>query len=270
MLVKWTQNQAFLLLKFKQIKKILLLPVRLFSSVFGILVVVLLSGILFHTPKSHPKKVAGNEETIINSGKIQPHYTKRQFTSLLNNRLPDYLAISSTQGIEPQENHHDFERLAKIGALIPIETNPLFLLDSLRFSYPYLVPYAERFLMEVASAFHDSVQHSPLEKHKIVVTSLIRTRETVSRLVKRNRSATEQSPHLNGNSIDFSFKRFGASKELNEEELIFLQETLSGILWNRRERGDCWVTYEPRQACLHVVVRDVRRYTFAGKERVFR
>jgi len=84
---------------------------------------------------------------------------------------------------------------------------------------------------------------------------MTRTHYTVSRLVRRNRTAVRKSPHLNGNSFDFSFSRFVSSRDLTDCELHYLQGLSSSILFNMKKSCKIWATFEKNEECLHVVAR---------------
>jgi hypothetical protein len=84
---------------------------------------------------------------------------------------------------------------------------------------------------------------------------MTRTKHTVAKLVRKNRTAVKRSPHLNGNSFDISFSRFKAAHPLTQVEKEYLQTVISQILVRFKKDIKIWATYEVREECLHVVAR---------------
>lgn len=173
----------------------------------------------------------------------------------LNNRLCEYMDRSVKQGVKPSADKKGISKLILSGKLKLVTDNQGYTLDTFHYSYAALTPYAEKILFEIGTAFQDSLVDTPLAGTKLLVTSMTRTHYTVSKLVRKNRTAVRKSPHLNGNSFDFSFSRFVSSKPLNACEIHFLQQLSASILY--RFKCDCkiWATYERHEECLHVVAR---------------
>jgi hypothetical protein len=118
-----------------------------------------------------------------------------------------------------------------------------------------LTPYSKNLLDTIGIRFEKALNKSPLQGTNLIVTSMTRTLYTVSKLVKNNRTAVKRSPHLNGNSFDFSFSRFNTPRAIDNCELTFLQETISKILLDLKNEKRCWVTFERWEECLHVVAK---------------
>jgi hypothetical protein len=177
------------------------------------------------------------------------------YSEKLNNRLCEYMDRSVKQGVKPSKDKRGIQQYIRAGKLQLVEANTGFELDTFQYSYAALTPYAKRILNEIGQAFHDSLLQTPLADTKLIVTSMTRTHYTVSRLVRHNRTAVRKSPHLNGNSFDFSFSRFVSSHTLTDCELHYLQELSSSILFNMKKSCKIWATFEKNEECLHVVAR---------------
>jgi hypothetical protein len=177
------------------------------------------------------------------------------YTSQLNNYLSQYMDRSVKQGIKPVHNTAGLRRAYKAKKLLLVKANKGYVLDEFQYSYAFLTPYAAQILNELGSAFKDSIAHTHLAASDLIVTSMTRTHHTVSKLVKTNRTAVRKSPHLNGNSFDFSYSRFATEKALNPEELQYLQSTIAKILLQFKKDIKIWVTFEAHEECLHVVAR---------------
>jgi len=194
-----------------------------------------------------------------NSGETQiklfcDEYEKDTFIPQLNNRIDDYIEISSKQGIEPQDFESNFQKLIREKQLVEVSNSTSFILDTFYYSFPFLTPRSLDFLEEVSELFQNALVNSPLEGTRLVVTSLTRTTETVKKLVRVNRAASSRSSHMNGNSFDISLKKFDFHRPLSDCEQTFLRETLGEVLLHQKEKEKCWVTFERFQQCLHVVV----------------
>lgn len=173
----------------------------------------------------------------------------------LNNRLCEYMDRSVKQGVKPSADKKGIQRMIRSGKLKLVSENQGYTLDTFNYSYAVLTPYAEKILNEIGAAFQDSLMNTPLAGTKLLVTSMTHTHYTVSKLVRRNRTAVRRSPHLNGNSFDFSFSRFIASKPLSECELHYLQQLSASILYHFKCDCKVWATFERHEECLHVVAR---------------
>lgn len=177
------------------------------------------------------------------------------FTVQLNNYLSDYMDRSVHQGIPAVANTEGLRKAYQANKLVLVSPNTGFILDTFQYSYAMLTPYAAQILTEIGQAFHDSIAQSPLQDCQLIVTSMTRTKYTVSQLMPNNRTAVRRSPHLNGNAFDFSFSRFKTTKELSEREQNFLRTIISQILVRFKKDIKIWVTFEAKEECLHVVAR---------------
>lgn len=134
--------------------------------------------------------------------------------------------------------------------LIKISSNSLYYVRELAHSVPYLVPEAETLLSDIAREFQTiSGTNSRFE-----VTSVLRTKEDVSKLQSRNSNATSNSCHCYATTFDISYARFRPDvlyPRSNEE----LRESLSQAVYNMRNKGRCYVKFENNQKCYHITVR---------------
>ena len=205
------------------------------------------------TKKSEANSAAIKKEECLNN------FSKNQYSSLLQNKVKDYLKFSSRTGIKPCSNYKQLLFLKRKSKLQNVKNNVGYSLDDFTFSYPLLVPYANRLLKEIGVRFEKELENTPLKGSKFIVTSLTRTTHSVKRLGKKNINSIQRSPHLNGNSMDFSFSRFKIVKNstVTSCDKQFLQETLSKILYELKIKKKCWVTFERYENCLHVVAKKV-------------
>ena len=143
--------------------------------------------------------------------------------------------------------------------LVYIGSSPFYYVDMLKRSVPYLVPRAASLLHDVGRAFMDSLQVKQVPLHRIVVSSVLRTKEDVERLRGHNRNATENSCHLYGTTFDISYNRYKAVAACDtcgdHAQSDTLKRVLSEVLRDMREGGRCYVKHERKQGCFHITVK---------------
>jgi hypothetical protein len=225
---------------------------KLFSlSLLSISFVLVGFGLLNMKEVKTQKIVYHKVKPVFECGKFQPN----EFSQLLNNRLSDYMDRSVKQGVNASEDERGIKEKIRTGKLVLVTPFTGFEIDEFQYSYPVLTPYAKKILSEIGQAFHDSLQSTPLADAKLLVTSMTRTHHSVSKLVRHNRTAVKKSPHLNGNTFDFSFSRFVSNTSLSACETQYLQELSASILLKFKQDCKLWATFERHEECLHVVTR---------------
>lgn len=174
----------------------------------------------------------------------------------MRDQLWMYFEHSKGQGIPlVPKNKKDLGRLVQQGTLKELKQNEYFVLDTMYYSYPYLIDDAHDLLIEIGERFHRKLENTGLECTQFTVTSVTRTEESIRRLRRRNRNSVTNSSHLHGTTFDVSYKTFFANRTLTEGEVHYLGQMLMRTLWELRNEKKCWVTYEVWQTCLHVVSR---------------
>lgn len=122
-------------------------------------------------------------------------------------------------------------------------------------SVPYLRPNAKAALDQIGMAFRDSLRSKGLPDHKILVTSILRTREDVDRLQRTNSVATSNSCHCYGTTFDISYRQFecvSIGKSMTQEDL---KKVLGEVLYDQRKAGSIYVKHEVSQPCFHITSR---------------
>ena len=161
-------------------------------------------------------------------------------------------------GVRPVQNRAEAE--GRKSELVYIGSNPYFYVDNLRRSIPYLVPRASVLLQDIGRSFFDSLQVKGVPLHKIIVTSVLRSKDDVSRLRSFNGNATENSCHMFGTTFDICYNRYmtveapdGPKRRQVQNDT--LKWVLSEVLRDLRLQKQCWVKYEVKQGCFHITVR---------------
>ena len=179
---------------------------------------------------------------------------RRTFGDLNEAHLNGAQAIGITPIASRKEAEHMKEKLQHI------ETNDLYVVDSLTHSIPYLIKGAAQLLDTIGTNFLDSLTAKGLNPNKIIVTSVLRTEDDVKRLRRRNGNASVNSAHFYGTTFDVSWKRF---KKVEDEDGRPLQDVssdtlklvLSEVLRDLRKADKCYIKYELKQGCFHITTR---------------
>ncbi len=177
------------------------------------------------------------------------------------NTFPDQndvqLLAANKHGVKPVFDRRDAER--RKGELVYVGSNPYFYVDKLKNSIPYLVPRASVLLQDIGRAYFDSLQIKGIPLHKIIVTSILRTKQDVEKLRTHNGNATQNSCHLYATTFDICYNRYKTVQTSAEPRRSVTNDTLkwvlSEVLRDMREQERCLVKYEVKQGCFHITVK---------------
>ena len=177
------------------------------------------------------------------------------------NTFPDQqdvqILAANQHGVAPVQNREEAEHSK--GKLVYVGSNPFFYVDKLNNSIPYLVPKASVLLQDIGRAYFDSLQIKGIPLHKIIVTSILRTKDDVAKLRTRNGNATENSCHLYGTTFDVCYNRYKQIQTKDQPRRQVQNDTLkwvfSEVLRDFREKNRCYIKYEVHQGCFHITVR---------------
>lgn len=160
-------------------------------------------------------------------------------------------------GVKPVVDRKDAER--RKSELVYVGSNPYFYVDRLSHSVPYLVPRASVLLQDIGRSFYDSLAIKQIPLHKIIVTSVTRSKADVEKLRGHNSNATENSCHLYGTTFDICYNRYKTVQAPGEHRREVQNDTLkwvlAEVLRDFRQRGRCCVKYEVKQGCWHITVK---------------
>ncbi|MFC2474572.1 MAG: DUF5715 family protein [Prevotella sp.] len=167
------------------------------------------------------------------------------------------LTAARQWGVKPVAD--SAEAAQRIKELVYIGSNPYFYVDRLRNSIPYLVPRASVLLQDIGRNFFDSLQIKGIPLHKVIVTSVLRSKADVAKLRGKNRNATEHSCHLYGTTFDVCYNRYKTVQAPGEHRREVRNDTLkyvlAEVLRDMREKNRCYIKYEVHQGCWHITVR---------------
>lgn len=161
------------------------------------------------------------------------------------------VAAALKYAVPAVENRIDAEK--RIKELVYIGSNPFYEVKKLSNSVPYLVPRASILLQDIGRNFFDSLQIKNIPLNKLLVTSVLRTKEDIKNLQKHNGNATEKSCHLYGTTFDIAYNKYRAiTRPVRDDTLKWV---LSEVLNDMRKQGRCYIKYEKRQGCFHITIR---------------
>lgn len=200
------------------------------------------------TPKKAQKS---NDTPEIIRIKVKPiGYLNKIFRDMNNVQL----VAANEYGIKPLTKNQTVKDANK--QLVKIKTCDEYILKELTHSEPYLRPNAAKLLKDIGRNFTDTIRaRSGGLEYKMIVTSLLRTPESVKALQKSNSNSTTDSAHLYGTTFDISYAKFfteETEKNINDEDL---KNILGEIIKDMRSDELCYVRYEVKQGCFHVTSR---------------
>lgn len=182
-----------------------------------------------------------------------------KFAQEFNDLNDTQLEVARAIGISPVANREEAEGLKS--KLVELTATDTYVIDSLTHSIPFLIPSAKELLDDIGQAFRDSLVSKGLNPYKLVVTSVLRTKEDVATLSKDNINAAENSTHCYGTTFDLGYWRYVKIPDLRgrpyeDVPQEYLRAVLSQVLKDIHDQGDrCFVKYERQQNCFHITVK---------------
>ena len=175
----------------------------------------------------------------------------------LNDKNDIHLLHARKNGLnEPFETNKDFktaiDSLTENNILIKLQSNELYKIKRLSHSFPYLVPDAAQMVNEIATRFNEKIKEYKVGDYRIMMTSLLRTRETQGKLSRRNVNAADNSAHLYATTIDISYKDFFNVKKDTVEGKWEAIQALSKVLVEMRKECKILAIRERKQSCFHI------------------
>jgi hypothetical protein len=152
----------------------------------------------------------------------------------------------------PARNLTQIKKFVADGQLASLGNGDGYMLAKMSYSYPYLTVKSVDFVDELGAAYRDACKKKGVTYRPFIITSALRTHETVARLTRVNRNAIKESAHLYGTTFDISWRGFGPGKTPSQKNLNILIEVLEDF----REVGACYIKYERQQACFHITVNE--------------
>ena len=212
----------------------------------------------YKAPPAKPvnRAITGDSMGLISNAEIHrlPSYIEqRPLNEIFTDNNALQLEAAEQNGFKPVSTLRDAYCIDR--PLIRIYSCDAYMLDDLTASVPYLVPKAAQLLKEIGYAFQDSIRQRGGKAYRIKVTSVTRTDFSVSKLMRRNRAATENSCHRYGTTFDISWVKFDCLDPSMVVSLEDLKNILAEVVLDFRSQGRCYAIFERRSGCLHITVR---------------
>lgn len=203
--------------------------------------------------KSHKNNHKLNSKT--NNGEIWPAfpYTSiydASYAEIFNDSNAYQFAFAQKIGITPISEIGQAYFTSK--PIVHITTNENFVIDTLTHSVPFLVPEAAKLLNDIGAGFINKLKKNGYSGWRIIVTSLLRTPESVKKLRRVNSNATEASTHQYATTFDITYNKYYASSNATPCNEIELKRTLGEVLLELRRDKRCMVKYERKSPCFHI------------------
>ena len=175
----------------------------------------------------------------------------RDYEESFPDSQPQQLEAALRYGVKPVANRADAEK--RKNELVYIGSNPYYKMKKLNSSIPYLVPRAAILLQDIARNFMDSLHTKGEPINKLLISSVLRTKEDVEKLRRYNHNATENSCHLYGTTFDIAYNKYASvTRPVTNDTLKWV---LSEVLNDLRSQGRCFIKHENHQGCFHITVR---------------
>jgi len=212
----------------------------------------------YKAPPAMPvnRAITGDSMGLISDAEIHrlPTYIEqRPLKEIFNDSNALQLVAAEANGFKPVMSLSDAYNIDR--PLIRIFSCDAYMLDDLSASVPYLVPKAAQLLKEIGYAFQDSIAKRGGKAYRIKVTSVTRTAFSVSKLMKRNMAATQNSCHRYGTTFDISWVKFDCLDPSMVVSLEDLKNILAEVVQDFRRQGRCYAIFERKSGCLHITVR---------------
>lgn len=188
----------------------------------------------------------------------EPYHEK--YSAYFNDMQQTQIAAAREYGIAPISDREAAKDIIKQENLVKIKSCRNYKVAQLRNSIPYLTEDAACLLTMIGENFRDSLEAKGIERHRIIVTSVLRTDEDVQRLMDYNTVAVKNSAHRHATTFDISYRHFETALFTSKTNEVELKKTLGEVLRDLRKDTLCFVRYEIKPGCFHITVRDISNY----------
>ena len=158
------------------------------------------------------------------------------------------LAAKKSSLNSPIKKKIGIRKFLKNKVLIQLKEGEGYKIDKMPYSYPFLTAKTISFIDELGMEFKTACELSNLPCRPFIITSALRTKETVNKLQKINSNAKTESTHLYGCTFDIAWSRFGYGNNPDQEML----DLLIPCLKNMQNKKKCRIKFETNQACFHI------------------
>ena len=222
-----------------------------------LLTVVLLTCLSIMHYKGYDRRIVRKIRHSIQLYSKPANVAEGNYQVLFNDRNNKHLGSAKKLGIkQPLKNRSEAEGVK--GHLVNIKSNRHYKIDRLTHSIPYLTEGAAGLLDMIGKNFQDSLKSKGLPNYRIIVTSVLRTKEDIRRLQKSNPNSISNSAHCYATTFDITYARFDRSRNLLPGKSVqteTFKRVLGEVLHDLKKQKKCYVKYEVRQKCFHITTR---------------
>jgi hypothetical protein len=183
-------------------------------------------------------------------GSTSPDIVKKDFR--FDDVNDTHLTAARDHGIKPVSSRDNL----RTKHLTKIVTCNEYKVGNLTHSIPYLTESSAHLLKEIGVRFQQELKKQGIKKHRIIITSILRTKEDISKLRKVNGNASGNSAHQHATTFDITYVRYDRQslfgKSAKNEQLANI---LGKVLSELRNEGRCYIKYERKQRCFHITSR---------------
>ena len=182
----------------------------------------------------------------------EPYHEK--YSEYFNDMHQEHITAARKYGIKPIKDREAAKAVIRQENLVMIKSCGNYKVAQLRNSIPYLTEDAARLLEMISENFRDSLEAKGIDRHRIIVTSVLRTEEDVQRLMDYNTVAVKNSAHRHATTFDISYRHFETALFTFKTNEVELKKTLAEVLRDLRKGKLCYVRYEIKPGCFHITV----------------
>lgn len=218
-----------------------------------LVVAALLLPLLIRQIKS-PYHIQKSLQSWVKPDTVVYHAPKIRYAAEFNDLQPKQIRAAREFGLkECPADHKAVESMKK--ELEQVRTCRYYVVEELSHSVPYLRPNSADELERIGRRFMELLEEKGLPQYRIIVTSLLRTKEDVKKLRKSNVNATSDSAHCYGTTFDIWYVKFDRISYKQHMEPYELRKVLAEVLREERDAGRIYVKYESKQHCFHITCR---------------
>lgn len=202
----------------------------------------------------HPYSVRNTLSKIVPSVQVGYSGTSINYSKTFNDNQSRHLKAAKALGLKkvPETRDDVYEMLDFLEKVSNCKT---YSLTKMEYSAPYLRPNAKAALDMIGTAFRDSLKSKGLPDYKILVTSILRTKEDVDKLRNSNSVAVTNSCHCYGTTFDISYNHFEPMSLFRSMSQEDLKKVLGEVLAAQMKDGTIYVKHEVSQSCFHITSR---------------
>ena len=180
-----------------------------------------------------------------------------QYVSIFNDSQDRQLPAAKKRAFKgaPLADRKSLQPVLESQRLVMVQSCPTYKIAPLTHSVPYLTPSAKMELDAIAADFSEKVKQEGLPECRLLVTSLLRTKEDIKDLKRINKNAVTNSAHLYGTTFDISWRSFPCTGKGRKADSDAYLRLLAEVLKDHRTSKKVYVKYETRETCFHITVR---------------